>query len=59
MNLLYLIKYDEIYVLCFMFKATTEKQSGEVMTKISNLAHSYVNPYKPTLYALKKHRILI
>ena len=42
-----------------MFKATTEKQSGEVMTKISNLAHSYVNPYKPPLYALKKHRILI
>ena len=38
-----------------MFKATTEKQSGEVMTKTSNLAHSYVNPYKPTLPALKKH----
>ena len=28
------------------------------LTKISNLAHSYVNFYKPTLHALKKHRIL-
>ena len=35
-----------------------EKQSGEVKTKISNLAHCYVNSYKPTLHALKKHRIL-
>ena len=35
-----------------------EKQSGKVKTKISNLAHSYVNFYKPTLHALKKHRIL-
>ena len=35
-----------------------EKQSGEVKTKISNLAHSYVNSYKPTLHALKKHPIL-
>ena len=35
-----------------------EKQSGEVITKISNLANSYVNSYKPTLHALKKHRIL-
>ena len=32
-----------------------EKQSGEVKTKISNLAHSYVNSYKPTLHVLKKH----
>ena len=35
-----------------------EKQSGEVKTKISNLAHCYVNSYKPTLHALEKHRIL-
>ena len=35
-----------------------EKQSGKVKTKISNLAHSYVNSYKPTLHALKKTRIL-
>ena len=34
-----------------------EKQSGEVKTKISNLAHSYANSYKPTLHALKKHQI--
>ena len=33
-----------------------EKQSGEVETKISNLAQSYANSYKPTLHALKKHR---
>ena len=32
-----------------------EKQSGEVKTKISNLAYSYVNSYNPTLLALKKH----
>ena len=35
-----------------------EKQSGEAKTKISNLADSYINSYKPTLHALKKHRIL-
>ena len=35
-----------------------EKQSGEVKTKISNLAHSYVNSYKRTLHALKKYWIL-
>ena len=35
-----------------------EKQSGEVKTKISNSAHCYVNSCKPTLHALKKHRIL-
>ena len=34
-----------------------EKQSCEVKTKISNLAHSYANSYKPALHALKKHRI--
>ena len=30
-----------------------EKQSAVVKTKIFNLAHSYVNSYKPTLHALK------
>ena len=30
-----------------------EKQSGEVKKKVSNLAHSYVNSYKPILHALK------
>ena len=35
-----------------------EKQSGEVKTKISNLAHSYVNSHKPTLHALKEHQTL-
>ena len=36
----------------------TWKQSAEVKTKITNLAHSYVHSYKPTLHAVKKHRIL-
>ena len=31
-------------------------QSLEVKKKISNLAHSCANCYKPTLHALKKHR---
>ena len=35
-----------------------EKQFGEVKTKISNLAHSYVNSYKRTFHALRKYRIL-
>ena len=32
------------------------KQSGGVKTKISNLAYSYVNFYKPILHALKTHK---
>ena len=35
-----------------------EKQSGEVKTKISNMAHSYANSYKPTLHALKNIEFL-
>ena len=47
------------FIHCAMTKdLRDEKQSGEVKTKISNLAHSYVNSYNPTLHALKKHRIL-
>ena len=56
-------KTDILTTIDFIHRAMTkdlrdEKQSGEVKTKISNLAHSYVNSYKPTLHALKKHRIL-
>ena len=56
-------KTDILTTFDFIHRAMTkdlrdEKQSGEVKTKISNLAHSYVNSYKPTLHALKKHRIL-
>ena len=56
-------KTDTLTTFDFIHRAMTkdlrdEKQSGEVKTKISNLAHSYVNSYKPTLHALKKHRIL-
>ena len=56
-------KTDILTTIDFIHRAMTkdlrdEKQSGEVKTKISNLAHSYVNCYKPTLHALKKHGIL-
>ena len=56
-------KTDILTTIDFIHRTVTkdlrdEKQSGEVKTKISNLAHSYVNSYKPTLHALKKHRIL-
>ena len=55
-------KMDILTTFDFIRRAMTkdskkEKQSGEVKTKISNLAHRYVNSYKPTLHALKKHRI--
>ena len=51
-------KTDILTTIDFIHRAMTkdlrdEKQSGEVKTKISNLAHSYVNSYKPTLHALK------
>ena len=51
-------KMDILTTIDFIHRAMTkdlrdEKQSGEVKTKISNLAHSYVNSYKPTLHALK------
>ena len=56
-------KMDVLKTFDFIHRAMTknlrdEKQSGEVKTKISNLAHSYVNSYEPTLHALKKHRTL-
>ena len=35
-----------------------KKHSGELKTKMSHLANSYVNAYKPTKIFLKKHKIL-
>ena len=35
-----------------------EKQSGELKAKLSNLANTYINNYRPSKYALKKHGIL-
>ena len=57
-NPLQVIKTDIRTTFHFIHRAITkslrdEKQSGEVKTKISNSAHSYVNCYKPTLHALK------
>ena len=60
---LQLNKRDILTTFDFIHRAMTkdlgdETQSGKVKTNISNLTHSYVNSYKPTLHALKKHRIL-
>ena len=35
-----------------------KKHSGELKTKMSHLANSYVNAYKPTKNSLKKHKTL-
>ena len=35
-----------------------KKHSGELKTKMSHLANSYVNAYKPTKNSLKKHKIV-
>ena len=35
-----------------------EKQSGELKVKLSNLANTYVNSYRLSKYAMKKHGIL-
>ena len=35
-----------------------KKYSGELKTKMSHLANSYVNAYKPTKTSSKKHKIL-
>ena len=35
-----------------------EKKSGELKTKLSNLANTYVNNYGPSKYVMKKHGIL-
>ena len=56
-------KIDILTTFDFIHGAITKdlrdgKQSHEVKTEISNLAHSYVNSYNPTMLALKKHQIL-
>ena len=35
-----------------------KKHSGELKTKISHLANTYINAYKPTKNSLKKHKLL-
>ena len=35
-----------------------QKYSGELKTKMSHLANSYVNAYKPTKNSWKTHKIL-
>ena len=35
-----------------------EERSDELKAKRSNLANTYVNNYRPSKYAMKKHRIL-
>ena len=35
-----------------------EKQSGELKVKPSKLANTYINNYRPSKYAMKKHVIL-
>ena len=34
------------------------KDTGELVTELSHLAHTYVSPYRPTTADLKKHGIL-
>ena len=47
------------FILRTMIKELkNEKQSGELKAKISNLANTYVNNYRPSKYAMKKHGIL-
>ena len=55
-------KTDILTTFDFIHPAMTkdlrdEKQSGEVKIKISSLAHSYINSYKPTLHALILKRL--
>ena len=56
-------KTDILATFDFIHRAMTkdlrdEKQSGEVKTKIPNLAQCYANSYKPTLHALKNTEFL-
>ena len=56
-------KTDILTTFDFIHRAMTkdlrdEKQSGEVETKIPNLAQCYPNSYKPTLHALKNTAFL-
>ena len=51
-------KTDILTTFDFIHRAMTkglrgEKQSRQVKTKISNLAHIYANSYKPALHELK------
>ena len=60
------LQINKIYILStfdFIYHAMAndlkdKKHSGELKTKMSHLANSYVNAYKPTKIFLKKHKIL-
>ena len=56
-------KTDILSAFDFMHRAMSkvlkdQKDNGEVKAKISYLANTYVNSYKPTKNALRKHKIL-
>ena len=63
MHPLHVTKTDALTTFDFMLRAITkdlknEKQSGELKVKLSNLANTYVNNYKPQKYAMNKQGIL-
>ena len=60
---LHVNKTDVLTTFEFILKTMTkdlkhEKQSGELKAKLSNSANTCVNNYRPSKYAMKKHRIL-
>ena len=56
---LHVNKTDVLTAFEFILKTITkEKQSGELKAKLSNLANTYVNNYRPSKYAMKKHGVL-
>ena len=60
---LQITKTDILTTFDFIHRAMTndlkdKKHSGELKTKMSHLANSYVNAYKPTKNSLKKHKIV-
>ena len=63
MHPLHVTKTDALTTFDFILRAITkdlknEKQSGELKVKLSNLANTYVNNYKPQKYAMNKQGIL-
>ena len=59
---IYVNKTNVLTTFEFILKTMTkdlkdEKQSGELKAKLSNLANTYVNNYRPSKYAMKKYEI--
>ena len=59
---LHVNKTDVLTTFYFLLRTMTkdlknEKQSGELKGKLTNLANTYVNNYKSSKYAMKKHGI--